>query len=290
MNRNNIRYQISLQRTQLSSTGKLNLSQPQPEFPPLQIHSLSDLGKQKHLKSLDISKTPITGLKSLDPQPVLEEIIAKDCPIVSYAGLGGHPRLRSLSLESTPLASRPNFRLSCCIVAGPHLTSINGKGVTASERTAAGEYPLLARYLIEAGWEVEVPPPPLAKLIQLASEKKVKLKGIDAGFTSVEAQKYLRAAPALVSVKVKGEAEGEAPVETGEEQNAELVNGICAKLAAIGFHVKHDEASVLSTIERLATILQELNTVSELPKLLGVDFTPSQVREPVQEEDEEEDS
>jgi hypothetical protein len=288
-NRDSIKYQLSLQRPILSSTGKLNLSQPQPDMPPLHIVDLHSLGKQLRLKILDVSKTPLLSFQTLPKQPVLEELIANDTQINSYVGLGRHPHLKSLQLFSTPLSTFPKFRLSCCILAGHHLTSINKKPVTPSERTVASEYPLLARYLIEAGWEVEVPMPSVQRFIRLASQFSIKLNGVDSGFTTFEAQKYLRPPPALVPVKVKAVETEIETVEEIPEQNEELIVSICEKLQHVGFHVKPDETNVVHAIERLGAILQEISTVKELSEILRMEINFGTPEEDVLQKDLEED-
>jgi hypothetical protein len=272
-NYESIKYQLKIQRVQLSSKGILNLSQPDPDVPPIRLRTLAALGTQQRLKILDISKTPLTGLQTLPAQPRLEEIIANETRIDTYTGLGRHPRLKSLWLVGTPVSDFPQFRLTCCILVGPHLTSINGKPVTPSERSIASEYPLLARYLIDAGWAVEVPTPSLERFIELSNEKRLRFKGVDSGFTTVDAQKYLRPPPALILVKSRPDAELESLPEQSNP-NDELIHAICMKLDGVGLHVKHDETNVLHAIERLAVILQELGTVSELPEILGVDLGP----------------
>jgi hypothetical protein len=269
----NIKYQLKIQRVALSSKGRLNLSQPDPDLPPIRLTTLTPLGTQQRLKVLDVSKTPLAGLQTLPPQPVLEKIIANETQIGTYAGLGRHPRLKSLWLLGTPLSALPQFRLTLCILVGTHLTSINGVPVSPGERSTASEYPLLARYLIEAGWEVEVPAPSLERFIALSNEKRLRFKGVDSGFTTVEAQKYLRAPPALLVVKSRPDGECESPPEE-QNPNDELIRAICVKLDAVGFHIKPDETNVLHAIERLAGILQELGTVSELPEILGLDLGP----------------
>jgi hypothetical protein len=214
------------------------------------------------LRVLDISSTPIKSLRTLAPQPILQEIIAIGSTLEDYGGLPRQPHLKTISFQSTPLSDHENFRLSCLVLVGPHLSMINGDPVTKSERNAAIEYPLIAKSLIESGWEIECPVPPKEKFKELANDFQLKLRGVDPGFTSEEARRYLRPPPAIG-------ARREPPEPESEPQDDELILGIRATLRTIGVHVKPEGSEVLRAVAKLADILNELGNLSTLSDILA---------------------
>jgi hypothetical protein len=115
----------------------------------------------------------LDSLKTLAPQPILDTIIADGTQINSFVGLARHPRLRSVSFKDTPLSRRPNFRISLAIVVGQHLATITGVAVTAKERSAANRFPLIARTLVQLGWDATTPVPSTDEFKKLAGEFKV---------------------------------------------------------------------------------------------------------------------
>jgi hypothetical protein len=211
------------------------------------------------LRILDISFTPIKSLRTLAPQPKLEKIIAFESGLEDYDGLSRQSHLKEILLTSTPLAERENFRLSCLVLVGARLSIINDIPVTKSERNAAAEYPLIAKSLIESGWEIEWPVPTAEQFRELANQFQLKLKGLGR-FASDEGRKLMRPPPAIAAPK-------EPPEPETEPQDDELMQGICARLRTIGIHVKMDESEVLRTVTKLAAILNEL---TNLPTLFHV--------------------
>jgi hypothetical protein len=275
-----LKYQLSIQRVSLSSkAGLLNLSRAQLQNDPLgrgaeSVESLSALGTQPHLRTLILSETPLCSLDTLPPQPNLRHLIADRSAIDSYGGLSRHPRLASLSLVSTPLAERPLFRLSCIVLVGVHLASINGDPVTIDEKLEATQYPLIARDLIEHGWEIERPLPSSARFKEHVRKFELKIKNVDPDFSNLEAQRYLRPPPAFVPEplpdtrlpqrgsgktpekrKEKGRASDRLSLRAAEieEQELALQERLRKSLARIRITVE-TEAEVEDAIRRLAEL------------------------------------
>lgn len=231
--KNTVKYQLSLQRTSLSRAGLLNLS-------GLAISSLADIGTQKYLKILDVSQTNLESLQSLPPQPNLQQIIADDTSINSFWGLTRHPKLKSVSFINTPLSSSDDskFRLTMLVLVGPMLSVINGVPVSPKERLAASKYPLIARFLIEANWEIEDDPIPTPdQFRKLAAEHHIRIKGVDPEFTNDEAQKYFIPPRQLVPVGIQIEEYEESENEAETDRDVELQEQIYEELHNIGVTV-----------------------------------------------------
>jgi hypothetical protein len=269
--RDRVRDQLSFQRRTLASEGRLDLSRPH-QFAPgdaaaLRITDLSELGVQPRLRKLTLTRLPLESLRTLPAQPMLAAIVADETRINSFAGLGRHPRLRAVSFVGAPLAARPNFRISLAIVIGQHLTAVNGAPVTADERALANRYPLIARALVERGWDAEPEVPPIERLKALALEYRVRLRGIDAEFTTQAAQAYLRPPPTLPLRRPDSpppEADAGADAGAGARAGAGgVLAAVRARLAEIGIHVASDEEEVLAAVERLAGIARRLHALAD---------------------------
>lgn len=138
------------------------------------ITSLAKFGVQPRLKILDISKSNIDSLDSLKPQPNLVQIIADSSQLSSFAGLSRHKLLRDVSFTGTPLSQKLNCRLACIIVVGRHISIVNKKTVRKSEREEAEQYPKIAKYLLEAGWDLEYPAPSPEHFKELAESEQYR--------------------------------------------------------------------------------------------------------------------
>ena len=166
-----VKTQLNLQRRLLSLERMLDFSEKE-------ITNLSVLNEQPKLFRLILNKTPLKSLESLPVQPNLHEIIADNSQIQSYSGFTRLSKLTSISLENTPLSKQPHFRLACLVVIGPKLCSINNEPITSEERKAAARYPLIAKYLIEAGWPIAVPCPKNDEFKNYASQYHIQTKGL----------------------------------------------------------------------------------------------------------------
>jgi hypothetical protein len=288
-----IRYQLVCQRHTFASSGKLDLSRiaQGDSSGKARAPSLSELGVQPHLRILDISGMPIDSLSTLAPQPLLHKLIADGTKINSCAGLSRHPRLCSVSFRQSPLADRPNFRLSICIAVGQHLMKINRTAVTESERREANQYPLIARTLVESGWDAETPMPSRDKFKALTSEFKVKLKGVDSEFRTLEAQRYLRPPPVLKVPEDRKSCRAESRDE--EEETEPVFDGLIAELKRkfreLEIEVPASENEVLEVIERLGRIVRDLPQRSEDERETGEEGA-DEAEEAEEEEEEEEEA
>lgn len=257
MDKDSVKYQLSIQRRSLSSNGLLNLKDRN-------ITNLADIGTQPRLKILNLTNLPITSLETLPPQPDLRHIIADNTSIDTFAGLSRHPRLQSISLIDTPLSQEKDFRLTCFVLCGQRLTSINGKAANDREKMQSNAYPLIARYLIEAGWPIEKPVPSTEKFKQLAIKYRLKIRGVDSEFSNAEALKYFKPPPALTKEGVTVEnLWSDEECEESFETNNELLEKICERLNQAGIKVDADEESVLQAVAGLANIITELSPCAE---------------------------
>ena len=250
--RNKLKYQLSIQRPSLSNLGLLNLS-------GLDITSLEDMGTQKNLRTLDISGTPIESLESLPAQPNLQQLVADGTRVNTFAGLCRHPKLRSVSLQRTPISETENFRLSLLVLVGQMLAVINGTPVRPSERVAAAKYPIIARMLLEAGWQIEVPPPGKDEMRELALDYNIRVKGVDPEFSSDESKKYLDPPPQLVPIDTK-EFESESEEDINEfSQEVDLQNALYEKLHTIGITVNKGpnmQREIVEAVKGLADLVK----------------------------------
>ena len=265
--RQQIPYALSTQRHSLVTTGLLNMSKYKL------VRDLEPIGTQVHLKVLNL--TGLAGLESLatlPPQPDLRQIIADRTGIKSYAGLSRHPRLESLSLVDTPIAGSPNFVLTCLVLVGPRLTRVRGTSerdglVSERLRREANMYPLIARFLIENGWEIEQPVPTQDRFRELAKERGLKIRGVDSEFSNDEAMRYLRPPPNLMRDSVAAEMfKTEIEERTVEQINSgdDLVKDVVKELRNLGINVKSDEEEVLKAMGALCDVVKKLKDVMDL--------------------------
>jgi hypothetical protein len=167
---------LQRQRRSLSMTGILEISAGVvlPRKAPL-----SPLGSVKPLVELRLSDTPLTSFESLLAQPCLKVLIADNSQIASLVGLQRQNRLATLSLIATPVSQHEFFRLTALLVAGQHLTSLNGQPITQTERKMALSFPPIAKKLAEAGWIVQYPPPSDLDFQYLARQFGIRAQDTD---------------------------------------------------------------------------------------------------------------
>jgi hypothetical protein len=244
-----VKYQLKLQRRSIALTGLLNLS-ARP------ISALIDVGTQPRLKVLDISNTPIDSLDTLPPQPFLREIIANGSQIDNFVGFSRHPRLAALSMIGTPISRRPNFRVICLVLVGQRLTSIDGRSTGSGERREAAAYPLVARHLIEAGWELDPELPSITRFRELAGKYRLRFPGVDSEFMNDEASKYFVPPPAFLPGPRYVEMEYEEEEDTEERT---LLLQICSELRRIGIKVEPREDQVVRVVRKLGDALKGLD-------------------------------
>jgi hypothetical protein len=277
------------QRHSLLATGRINLNHPK-------INSLRDFGVQRHLTVLDISKTALQSLDSLQPQPCLAEIIATESQLDSYLGLSRQPQLQKLFIEGTPLSQRPNFRLFCSIVAGQRLGSINGIPITKPERDRAKAFPKIARNLLEAGSELPDHPVSESEFRRLADDIRLQVNGklwSDLPNHQVQA---LFALPAVFSLKSPAEESLQAEklaetqkseVEKSEESaDGQLVVSIAKILETIGIRVGTGEQGKEDIVQALAGLVGAIRLLEGCQEEGGAEEEVAEVEEDVAEEEE----
>ncbi|OHS99215.1 hypothetical protein TRFO_08451 [Tritrichomonas foetus] len=265
---NNLKYQLSVQRRSLSSTGLIDISKRQ-------ISSLAALGPQPHLRILNITETPIKSLASLPPQPFLTQIIANGSQLETLAGLSRFPKLREISFKETPLFVKPNIRIACLIVIGNQLSRINQKKVKKIERLDASKYPIIAKYLLEADWQLEVPVPSMEQFQKLSQEEKFRDSVPNDPsiyrFPNVlidiheEKEKELLLSNSILR---QSDDEEEIPEEINEQDrlDAELEKELVQKLASFGIRVKQGEecrGEIIEAISGLADLVKIFDTCTE---------------------------
>ncbi|OHT15484.1 hypothetical protein TRFO_02788 [Tritrichomonas foetus] len=264
---NNLKYKLSVQRPSLGSTGLLNLR-------GLNIESLEALVPQPHLKILDITKTTIKSLASLPPQPLLTKIIADESKLETLAGLSRHPKLKEISFKKTPLNLKPNIRIACLIVTGNHLSRINSKTIEKIERLDASKYPIVAKYLLEADWQLEVPVPSMEHFHKLSREEKFKenvpndpsiyrLPNVLIDIHDESEKEKL-----LSSSILRQNEDDEIDEEINEQDklDADLEKELVEKLASVGIRVnqgKECRKEIIDAISNLVKLVQIFNTCKE---------------------------
>jgi hypothetical protein len=277
------------QRQSLASSGLISLKSSS-------ISSLAKLGPQRKLRILDISKTPIESLGSLESQEILSEIIADDSTLKDFKGLDRHPKLAKFSAISTPLSDRPNFRIACLIVIGPMLSFINGGAVTTAERDQTRPYPKIAKYLLLFGWDLELRDISEDEYKRLAQEHGVKIN--DKSFEALTKSeiKALFRLPVLPKSKQDVEREVSEYVEEThtlarrreEEAEEKLAGQIADQLGRIGVNVRPGPAmkdEILTALTGLADVVRVLEEVdeaepqSEQPAEPPADLQPGEVNE-----------
>jgi hypothetical protein len=250
------------QRQNLGASGLISLrSAP--------VTSLALLKRQPKLRVLDISKTGLTSLESLEPQDALTEIIADESALADFRGLDRHPKLAKFSAISTQLADSPNFRLASLIVIGPMLSSINGSPVTPAERNQIRSFPKIAKYLLLYGWTLEVRDIPEDEYKRIAQQRHVAINGRP--FDSLEKSEIRALFQLPVMPKSKAEIEREVTeyieeIETQaqrlqEQAEDELAGQIAQQLGRIGINVRPGpemKGEILEALGGLADVVRVL--------------------------------
>lgn len=272
--RNELRYQLNIQRQSLSSSGFVTLKGQKG------ITSLEEFGTQHRLKTLDLTGTPLKSLSTLAGQPWLTKLILNNSSIESYEGLSRHPRLEEISATGTALADRPNFRLALVILVGPKLRYINGTKVKLSERQDAASFPRLAKLLIEAGWD------PTDKTLSVQEYRKLvdeyDLVVGDARLADDEERFGELINPPAVFVPHEAKSESAADdkvAEAAAKKEEKLVKDLATVLSRIGIRVQQGE-------KRKEEIVVAVSQLAELAKM--VDECADEILG-VEEEDAEED-
>ena len=244
---------LKLQRAKLSSKGVLDFSNQR-------IFNLSELGKQKCLKTLILDGSPLKTLESLPSQQCLQILRADNSMISSFLGLSRHPQLKSISLRNSPISEIENFRVCCAIVCSNNLVEINGKRITKEERSLARKYPPIARLLLEDGWQLVIPPPSSEEFRQLAIQHNLTIQDVDPDFSNEIAEQYLRCPMTLASRRYNQISDDDSSENLILEEE-ELIDDLIEVLSTIGIRIPRDDQSkddIIDAIEMLATILQDL--------------------------------
>lgn len=258
---------LTTQRRNLGTSGLIDLRN-------VQIPTFTLLGIQPKLRKLIVSDTNITSFETLPSQPVMTHLVANRTKINSYVGLSRQPRLSSLSLKSTPLSERANFRIETLIVVGQHLMTLNNEPITQEERNVASQYPVIAQSLIEVGWELVYPCPSADDFRELATNYGLRFKGVDKYFTNENSEKYLKPppqAPCFSSmhetvIGVSTEAQNDSKLEEKKQaeemyKDKEMMEAIAFELKRIGVHIPDDdnmEENIISAVQSLADIVKTL--------------------------------
>lgn len=111
------------------------------------------------IKKIDFRRNELISFIGMPNLKFLQLLNVSDIPIENLRGFQAPPSLSEISLLGTPLAAKPNFRISIVALCGASLRLINGERVTASERQLASLYGGPYEDLIRAGWDMQYPPP-----------------------------------------------------------------------------------------------------------------------------------
>ena len=243
-------FSLAISRTDLQNSGRLT-------WQGATFKDFRKLGVQKKLQILDISNSEVESLVTMQPQPVLKEIIADDSLLNSFAGISQHPRLSSFSFRGTPLYHVKNSRLAAIVVIGPRATSINGEPVTRKERRIAETYPPAARYLIEAGWVLQHPPPNIFDFQYLADEFGINVKRDE-----LEAKRDHCADDELVSPE-----HSMMSILSEELREVSFAETVARILRPLGFAIQHGPGKDRDVVRAIASIVDSLLTVEDMQNM-----------------------
>ncbi|KAK8891054.1 hypothetical protein M9Y10_028259 [Tritrichomonas musculus] len=255
---NKLKYQLTVQRRSLNLTGLISINEPD-------ITSLAGFGVMPHLKVLNITRSHIKSLESLPAQPILQQIVADNSELSSFAGLSRHKKLRDVSFIGSPLESKPNSRLSCIIVVGPQIAIINKRIVKKSEREEASKYPKITRLLLEAGWDLETPVPSPEKFREILKDEKYRSVLDEA--KSIQSYNFLSERRDLYkSSSLHLEEDEQAEQESNEENDKLLEEKLNEILRRTGIRVKQDKhrrKEILEAITELANLVKIFELCAE---------------------------
>eukprot|EP00300_Choanocystis_sp_HF-7_P021868 c20973_g1_i1.p1 GENE.c20973_g1_i1~~c20973_g1_i1.p1 ORF type:complete len:324 (+),score=65.53 c20973_g1_i1:51-974(+) len=100
------------------------------------ISQIQGLESLRRLRILDLSDNPISVLDNLEALTELEDLWCSTTKISSYdqiKRLSQHPKLTTLYLQHSPIASTPDYRFSImCLL--PNLTQLDADDVTPGEK------------------------------------------------------------------------------------------------------------------------------------------------------------
>ena len=246
---------LALQRGSLARTGTLT-------YKGKKFTDLTDVGVQVHLRSLNISHTPITSLTTLPEQKNLNRIIADGSALDTYADFSKFKRVKRFSAVDTPLSKRKKFRVECVIMFGTILESINGTQVTQEEKQKAAAYPPIARYLLEKGWELADTVPNSEEFRELAIEYDLKVDGCNSDFSNSKSESLLRTGKSVYSCQADDEQDNENEQDKDEQLIEALVKEL--KKAGIGLtyeqDVKEEMIDIIRELAEAATILSDFKS------------------------------
>jgi hypothetical protein len=223
--------EISKQKVQLSRDGKLVLAS--------KFLDTIDIGVQKALFSLDVSKSNITSFRELKPQPNLKEIIAKDCPLSDFNGLSQQTKLTSITFDGTPIGDQKYSNIAALIVIGPKLNRINNQIVTQKEKKMATCYPPITKKLLESGWILQYPTPSVEDFKNICETFKIEYTDKDLEIPNIKTPEEKKSSEDEEKTKKTKKSEPNFaenvaniltplgfPIRTGAEMNEDILNSV----------------------------------------------------------------
>lgn len=240
-------YSLTTSRADLQNNGRLL-------WRGVTFKDFKKLGVQKKLQVLDISNSEIESLITMQPQPLLREIIADNSMLSSFAGISRHPRLSSFSFKGTPLYHVENSRMAAIVAIGPHVITINGKPVTKKERRIAETYPPIARNLIESGWVLQSPPPNIYDFQFLADEF-----GIDVKREELEARRDHH-----INDRLEPPEHSAASILSEELLDISFAEDVARLLRPLGFAIRHGSGKGRDVVRAVSSIVDSLIAVERV--------------------------
>ena len=227
---------------------------------------LKTLGIQPKLRILDLKGSKIRSLEFLQKQPALQIINADGSRLETLAGLSRHPHLKAISFNETPLALKPNIRIAAIVVIGNRLTTINHQPVKLEERKKAAQYPLIAKYLLEEGWQLTDTIPSKKKFLEIFQDI-IKSKYDDKpetyfqkiNMSNTEFNLLFTKTPVFSGVKKADNNRPQEVEEEDQEPNAdelddELQEKLSQTLSRIGIRVKKGEMGRTEILDAITAI------------------------------------
>lgn len=252
MDERELKQQLALQRRSLSLSGSI-------DFSGKSVFNLSPIGEQPKLQTLNLSNTLIESLESLPLQPNLHELIADDTNLNTFSGFTRLNKVQKLSLVNTPLSEKENFRISCLVTIGPKLCTINDEPITPRERKIASQYPIIAKYLIEAGWPIVIPCPSNEELLKASKKYRVRIKPTSSEYSLEEqTETYFRPPPTFSSLSCLKD-DVKSGLFSDDLNDFDLAEVIAKKLQSIGINVTKGEScqeEILQVVKSLTKIVE----------------------------------
>lgn len=158
----------------LKKTGKLNLCHTCiKDFSFFTPKLFSNQFQFVHI--LDASYTKITSFYGLAKLPNITTVNGDNSLINSFENFYSISSAYNYSFMNTPLSKQKHYKLSIFILSSGRAIQIDKKAIPNLVKQRASKYPAITAELLNAGWELEFPPPSEDRFSELAKEYKIEI-------------------------------------------------------------------------------------------------------------------